>query len=96
MSEFKLYVGNLSYRTTEDELRDFFSQYDNSVIGAIIIKERETDRSRGFGFVTFESEAGMKAALEANGAELGERKLTVNVAKDERRTGGSGGRGGNR
>ena len=85
MSAFKLYVGNLSYRTTDDELRVFFEQYVSGLADVIIITDRETLRSRGFGFVHFNSEEDMKAALQANGQELGGRRLTVNVAKEERR-----------
>jgi cold-inducible RNA-binding protein len=74
-----LYVGNLPFQTTADDLRDAFSQY-GTVTSAQVISDRETGRSRGFGFV--EMSDGGEAAIEAmNGAELQGRSLTVNEAR---------------
>ena len=90
-----IYVGNLPFTTTADDLRETFSQY-GTVTSAQIIMDRETNRSRGFGFV--EMSDGADAAIEAlNGSQLGGRTLTVNEAKpreDRPRGGGGGGRGG--
>ena len=88
-----LYVGNLSFNTTADDLRDMFSQY-GTVASAQVISDRETGRSRGFGFV--EMVDGGEAAVEAaNGADFQGRTLTVNEARPrEERSGGYGGGGG--
>lgn len=90
----KLYVGNLAFATTSDDLRDAFSEY-GTVSSATVITDRETGRSRGFGFV--EMEDGAEQAVEAmNGKELGGRTLNVNEARprEDRRGGGGGGYGG--
>ncbi|QJW92758.1 RNA recognition motif domain-containing protein [Frigoriglobus tundricola] len=90
----KLYVGNISFQTTSDDLVAAFSQY-GTVLGAQIVSDRETGRSRGFAFV--EMHDGADEAIAAlNGAQLSGRTLTVNEAKprEERpRTGGGGGGG---
>jgi RNA recognition motif-containing protein len=92
-----LYVGNLAYSTTDDDLRELFSQH-GSVAKAQVIMDRETGRSRGFGFV--EMNDGAEAAVAAlNGAQFQGRTLTVNEAKpreDRPRSGGGGGGGGGR
>lgn len=75
----KLYVGNLSFETTSDDLRTTFAEY-GAVSSTSVITDRETGRSRGFGFV--EMNDGAEAAVEAlNGAEMDGRKLTVNEAR---------------
>ncbi len=93
----KLYVGNISFDTTSDELVQAFSQF-GTVLGAQIVSDRETGRSRGFAFV--EMHDGAEAAIAGmNGAQLSGRTLTVNEARprEERpRTGGGGGGGGGR
>jgi len=91
----KLYVGNLSFRTTSDELKDLFSQA-GEVESASVIEDRETGRSRGFGFVEMATaEGGAAAITQFNGYELGGRALTVNEARPKAdRGGGGGGRGG--
>ena len=90
----KLYVGNLSFRTTSDELKDLFSQA-GEVESASVIEDRETGRSRGFGFVEMAtSEGGAAAITQFNGYELGGRALTVNEARPKADRGGGGGRGG--
>ena len=77
----KLYVGGLPYQTTQDELRDAFSQA-GAVASASIIIDKMTGRSRGFGFVEMENDADAQKAIELwNGKDFGGRKLTVNEAK---------------
>merc|ERR1739838_1046075 len=96
MSECKIFVGNLSYDATEEDVRDAFKKFDPSEV--IIITDRETGRPRGFGFVTFSKESDMGAAkTEMNGHQLLGRDLTVNsaAAKKQRSEGGQrGGHGG--
>ena len=91
-----LYVGNLPFSATADDLREAFSQFGN-VTSAQVVSDRETGRSRGFGFVEM-SEGGDEAISALNGAQFQGRSLTVNEAKpreDRPRSGGSGGgRGG--
>lgn len=87
----KLYVGNLPWRTDDDELREFFSTFGD-VESATVITDRETGRSRGFGFVEMDDEGAERAISEADGHELGGRPLKVSEAK-ERERGGGGGRG---
>lgn len=84
MSQSKIYVGNLSYNTSEDELRDYFSQYGNIEDIKLII-DFNTGRSKGFGFITFGSNQDCENAIAANGVELGGRKLKVNIARDDNR-----------
>ena len=94
MASKNLYVGNLPFTTTEQELTDLFGQY-GTVTKAQVISDRETGRSRGFGFV--EMADGADAAVAAmNGYEYQGRRLTVNEAKprEERPRGGGGGYGG--
>jgi RNA recognition motif-containing protein len=93
----RLYVGNLSFNTGESDLNELFSQH-GTVESCRIITDRDTGRSRGFGFVEMSSKAEGQAAMAAlSGAEVGGRALTVNEAKpQENRGGGGGGRGGNR
>ncbi len=94
----KLYVGNLSFRTTSDDLKEAFSQA-GTVESASVIEDRETGRSRGFGFVEMATPEEAAAAIEQfNGKDLGGRNLTVNEAKPkaDRGGGGGGGRGGGR
>jgi RNA recognition motif-containing protein len=89
----RLYVGNLPFTTTNDELKDIFSEF-GEVTSANVITDRDTGRSRGFGFVEISS--GAESAIEAlNGQDLSGRPLTVNEAKPrEPRRGGGGGGGG--
>lgn len=88
----KLYVGNLSYNTSEDELRDLFGAYGQPD-SVKIIMDRDTGRSKGFGFVEFANDQEAKTAMSAlNGKEVGGRALTVNEARP--REEGGGGRGG--
>ena len=76
----KIYVGNLSFRTTEEELTSLFSQI-GSVESVSIITDRDTGRSKGFGFVSMSDEDAEKAIAAFNGKDLGGRPLTVNEAR---------------
>ncbi|MEI8380528.1 MAG: RNA-binding protein, partial [Planctomycetota bacterium] len=87
-----LYVGNLSFNTTADDLRELFSQH-GAVNSAQVVSDRETGRSRGFGFV--EMADGGEAAISAvNGTEFQGRTLTVNESCPREERGGGGGGGG--
>ncbi|CAG0974520.1 hypothetical protein ANRL3_01719 [Anaerolineae bacterium] len=90
--EVKLYVGNLSYSTSEDELRTLFAQAGN-VTSVAVIKDRDTGSSKGFAFVEMTTQAEAQIAINKfNNYQLGERPLTVNMAKPrEERSGGSSG-----
>ena len=89
----KLFVGNLSFDTTENDLQDAFAAF-GSVTETNLMMDRTTNRPRGFGFVTMSTpEEAQKAIDGLNGKELGGRALTVNVARPrEERPGGGGGR----
>lgn len=89
-----LYVGNLSFSTTSDDLRTAFSQF-GTVQSASVVMDRETGRSRGFGFVEM-ADGGDEAVNAMNGADFQGRKLTVNEARPREERGGGGGRGGPR
>jgi RNA recognition motif-containing protein len=91
----KLYVGNLAFQTSSEELQSLFSQA-GTVESVSLIEDRETGRSRGFGFVEMSTkEEGAAAIQQFNGKDLGGRALNVNEAKPrEDRGGGGGGRGG--
>jgi RNA recognition motif-containing protein len=81
MQKQNLFVGSLAYATTDDSLKAFFEQI-GEVERAMVAKERETNRSRGFGFVTFVDEANnQKAVDQLNGQELDGRAITVTVAR---------------
>jgi cold-inducible RNA-binding protein len=95
MGNSKLYVGNLSFKTTEDELRAAFGQF-GTVTDLYVAMDKMTGRPRGFAFITMGTEEEAKAATEKmNGTDLGGRQLTVNEArpKEERPGGGFGGGG---
>jgi cold-inducible RNA-binding protein len=96
----KLYVGNLSFQTTEEELNGIFSQF-GAVESVTIITDRDTGRSKGFGFVVMEQADADKAIEQLNGSQLGGRNLTVNEARpmvkrefNDRGRGRGGGGGG--
>ncbi len=92
----KLFVGNLSFQTTESDITSAFEQF-GAVESVQIISDRETGRSKGFGFVVMGEEEADKAIAQLNGSQLGGRALTVNEAKPmvRRDSGGGGGyRGG--
>jgi len=100
----KLFVGSLAWATTDDDLREFFAQF-GQVNSASVVRDRDSDRSRGFGFVEFENdEEADKAIKEADGKELNGRQISVSEAqsrgpresgsRDNDRGGYRGGRGG--
>jgi RNA recognition motif-containing protein len=93
----KLYVGNLAYQVTSGDLEEMFSEF-GTVQSAQVIEDRETGRSKGFGFVEMGTDAEAQAAIQAlNDQEHNGRRLTVNEAKPrEPRPGGGGGYGGGR
>ena len=91
----KLYVGNLAFQTSSNDLQQLFGQA-GTVESASVVEDRETGRSRGFGFVEMStSEEGQAAIEQFDGKEVGGRSLKVNEAKPrENRNSGGGGRGG--
>jgi RNA recognition motif-containing protein len=90
----KLYVGNLSYETTQADLEQMFAAH-GTVQSAQVIMDRDTGRSKGFGFVEMGSDLEAQAAIAAlSGKQVGGRSLTVNEAKPREDRGGGGGRGG--
>ena len=92
----KLFVGNLSFNTTENDLQDAFAAH-GTVIEANLMVDRMTSRPRGFGFVTMSSPEEAQKAIEAlNGKDLDGRALTVNVARPREERSGGGGGGGDR
>ena len=89
----KLYVGNLSFQTSSDDLQQLFAQA-GTVESASVVEDRETGRSRGFGFVEMSSnEEGAAAIAQFNGKEVNGRSLTVNEARPRENRGGGGGGG---
>jgi RNA recognition motif-containing protein len=89
-----IYVGNLPWATTTDDLYAMFQQF-GAVVRAQIVTDRETGRSRGFGFVEMENQAEADAAIAAlNEQDMDGRPLTVNIAKPREASGGGGGRRG--
>ena len=92
--EYRCFVGGLAWATDDRSLEAAFSTY-GEILDSKIINDRETGRSRGFGFVTFSSEQSMRDAIEGmNGKELDGRNITVNEAQSRRSGGGGGGYGG--
>jgi cold-inducible RNA-binding protein len=90
----KLYVGNLAFQTTSEELQTMFAQA-GTVESVSLIEDRETGRSRGFGFVEMSTkEEGAAAIQQFNGKDMGGRALNVNEAKPREDRGGGGGRNG--
>ncbi len=99
MEVSKLYVGNLDFNTTEDELKSHFEEKGVQTKTVTLIKDKYTGRAKGFGFVEVESEEVLQKAVEAlDGQELNGRKLTVNKARPpkDRGSSGFGGGGGGR
>jgi RNA recognition motif-containing protein len=86
-----MYVSNLSFHTTDDNLRTMFSQY-GAVSSAKVIMDRETGRSRGFGFVEMQTTSEAEAAMQAlNNKEIEGRSMSVSVAREKTERGNSGG-----
>lgn len=94
MAQDKIYIGGLSYNTTEEGLNTTFSQY-GSIKDISLIIDRDTGRSKGFAFITFDAQQAAEASLDMNGKPLDGRTIKVNMAQDRKTgTGGSaGGRG---
>lgn len=97
---YKLFIGSLSWNTDDAALQTAFAEFGN-VVSATVVKDRESGRSKGFGFVEFDSEDEGKAAVKAmNGKELDGREIVVNEARPReerpRRDFGGGDKGGNR
>lgn len=95
----KLFVGSLPYSVTDDQLNELFQEF-GTVASAKVIMDRDTNRSKGFGFVEYESQEEAQAAIDAmNNKEIGGRRIIVNEARPqenrERRSFGGGDRGGN-
>jgi len=88
----KIYVGNLSFNSTEDDVNQLFSQH-GTVHSVALINDRETGRPRGFGFVEMDDSAATAAISAPDGQELDGRALKVNEAQDRPRRGGGGGGG---
>lgn len=91
----KLYVGNLPFSTTNAELNEMFAPF-GEVTSADVITDRETGRSRGFGFVEMADEGAKRAIEELDGSDIGGRRLTVNEARPRTDRGGGNRGGGNR
>ena len=92
----KLYVGNLSFNTTDQDLANLFADY-GSVTSAQVVLDRDTGRSRGFGFVEMATEdEAQKASGATNGKSVDGRPLTVNISRPRESGGGGGGYGGSR
>jgi len=89
----KIYVGNLPFSATEEEITALFAEY-GTVHSVALINDRETGRPRGFGFVEVDDEALQNAIQALDGYEMGGRALRVNEAQDRPRGGGGGGGGG--
>jgi RNA recognition motif-containing protein len=95
--EAKIYVGNLSFGTTEDELKELFAQA-GKVVSVALIKDRDSGQSKGFAFVEMSNQAEAEKAIQMfNGKSVGSRELKVNMARPkEERSSGEFGRGGDR
>ncbi len=93
----RLYVGNLTFNTTEDQLRQLFETNGAQVVNVTLVTDRETGAPRGFGFVEVSNANQATTAISAlNGATIGGRTLTVNEARERSGGGGGGGGGGGR
>jgi RNA recognition motif-containing protein len=91
----RLYVGNLPFSASEDQVRELFGQNDRTVVEVRLITDRDTGRPRGFGFVEMGSDEEAQGAIaELNGFSMDGRPLTVNEARERTGGGGGGGRGG--
>ena len=92
----KLFVGGISWNTGDAELKQAFEQF-GEILEATVVTDRQTGRSRGFGFVTFvDDDNALKAVSELDGTELDGRNIRVNEAHDKPQGGGGGGGGGSR
>jgi len=89
----RLYVGNLPFSATEEELRQVFGEH-GTVEAVELVKDRETGRPRGFGFVQMDAEGAANAIKKLDGQQMGGRALNVNEARERTQGGGGGGGGG--
>ena len=85
----RIFVGNLPFSATDGQLNELFSKH-GEVVSAEIVKDRFTERSRGFGFVELENDAADQAVSQLNGTEYGGRQLKVNEAREREPRGGGG------
>lgn len=92
MNEAKIYVGNLPYKTSDEDLREFFNDCGNIVDLKLII-DKATGRSKGFAFISFDHADAVQEALKLNSAMLDGRQIKVSLAKEERSRDDRGGRG---
>lgn len=90
MDKNKIFVGSLPWSINNDSLRELFAQY-GEITEAIVITDRMTGRSKGFGFVTFANEEAAQKALEMSGKEVEGRAIVVNIARPREERGGGGG-----
>jgi RNA recognition motif-containing protein len=86
----RIYVGNLPFTASEDDIRDLFTEY-GEVISVALITDRETGRPRGFGFVEMDDAGATKAVQSLDQTDMGGRNLTVNEARPQQSRGGGGG-----
>ncbi len=93
MSENKIYVGNLSYDITEEDLQSCFERF-GAIQDINLIRDRATKRLKGFGFITFSEASSAQEAIEIDGEELLQRPMKISVAKERERAGGGSNRGG--
>lgn len=87
MDKNKLFIGSLPWSITSDQLRELFASY-GEITDAVVISDRDTGRSKGFGFVTFATEESAQKAMEMDGKEVEGRTIVVNVAKPRVERGG--------
>lgn len=95
MQQNKLFIGNLSFKLGDDDLRELFEKFGN-ILEVAMPRSIDTHKPRGFAFITFENEDSAKKALTLDGHEVDGRKIRVSIATGEKRTGGGGGAGGGR
>ena len=91
MSQAKIYVGNLSYSTTQDDLEDKFSQF-GEIAEVKLITDFQTGRSKGFAFITFAEDSSAQEAVSLNETDLDGRNIRVSIAKEDNRRSGGGNR----
>lgn len=84
----KVYVGNLPYQTTTDDLKELFAK-DGTIVDAVVITDRDTGRSKGFGFVEFEDEKQADEAMKLSGTQVGDRTIKVDKAREKRESRGN-------
>lgn len=90
MDKNKIFVGSLPWAVNNDSLKEIFAQF-GEIVEAIVITDRATGRSKGFGFVTFANEESAQKALDMNGKEVEGRTIVVNIARPREERGGGGG-----